>query len=89
MSKNRNYRHNNKVLYRAAMPIPEELLEHIGNLHTQARYEVEFKSAGYNSATVRNLELYSALCMINAAVEADPNVSVTIRQMEKEESKDE
>lgn len=83
MSKNRNYRHNNKELYRAAMPVPEELLEHFGKLHAQARYEVEFKSAGYNSATVRNLELYSALGMINAAVEADPDVTASIRQMEK------
>lgn len=65
------------------MPVTEELLEHVGKLHTQARYEVEFKSAGYNSATVRNLELYSALGMINAAAGADPDVSVTIRQMEK------
>lgn len=54
-------------------------------------YQVEFRKADsvLSGTVIKNLELYNALRMIEAAVEADPDVAVSIRQMEKEETKDE
>lgn len=54
-------------------------------------YQVEFRKADsvLSGMVIKNLELYNALRMIETVVEADPDVAVSIRQMEKEETKDE
>lgn len=54
------------------------------------RYQIEFKKADsvLNGVAVKNLTICDAMSVIQHAVEADPDVSVSIRQMKKEENED-